>query len=54
MSSRAIAPIVGVDKETVNADRRSPGRNLPPDALDEFDPVVVDAVLIEEEPPAPL
>lgn len=55
MSSRAIAPIVGVDKETVNADRRSGGRNLPPDAADECDPdaEIVDAELLDEEPTAP-
>lgn len=32
MSTRAIAPIVGVDRETVAADIRG-GRNLPPESV---------------------
>lgn len=54
MSSRAIAPIVGVGRRTVDADRQSGGQNCPPDAADECDPdaEIVDAELIEDEAPS--
>lgn len=57
MSSRAIASIVGVSQAQVIADRRSGDQNLSPESPATWEPVdldadVVDAELIDD-PPAP-